>query len=351
MRYLQALAFIMLVVISVNSCERNDGNDRIDLINVVRDGATIPAYIYGNTNSKVFLIILHGGPGGNALEYRGGIYSDLLESDYAVVYTEQRSQGMAQGSFSEESMTVPNLAADVYGLNLALRSKYGEDVSIFLLGHSWGGMLGSQVMIDPLYQQAFKGWIDVDGAHDLPLTYKSAVRRIDEVAKEQILEVMDTIFWNNALETISEVDTSELVVDDFETVNALGYEGEAILQAAEILAPVDVDFALDALANSLFVNNLLTTFFSGNVANNTLYGNGLFEYSLSDELVNIEKPCLFLWGKYDMVVSSELAYDAFKRVGTSEKSIVIFERSGHSPMLQEGRFFAETIIDFIEEYR
>ncbi len=87
-----------------------------------------------------------------------------------------------------------------------------------------------------------------------------------------------------------------VISDDFEIVNALVYGGEAILQTAEILAPVDVDFALDALANSFFANNLLTTFFTGNVANNTLYNNGLVENSLTDELVKIEKPCLFLWG-------------------------------------------------------
>lgn len=351
MKYIRFFSFVIFIAIVVNSCESADGDNRIDLINVVRDGATIPAYIYGNTNSKVFLIILHGGPGSNALEYRGGIYSDLLESDYAVVYTEQRSQGMAQGSFSEESMTVPNLAADVYALNLSLQQKYGDDISVFLLGHSWGGMLGSQVMIDPVYQKAFKGWIDVDGAHDLPLTFKSAVRRIEAIALEQIAEGNDLTFWNEAIDTVTELDTVVLVEDEFQTINLLGYEAEATLLTAEVLDPVDLDFAIDALVNAVFVNNLLTTFVSRLNANSTLYDNGLFEYSLTNELEKIEQPCLFLWGKYDMVVSSELAYDAFSRVGTLDKSIVIFEKSGHSPMLHEGRLFAETIIDFIEQYR
>lgn len=337
--------------IFLSSCQKQDSEKSVDLINVVREGATIPAYIYGNTGSKTFIILLHGGPGGSGLEYRGGIYSEGLEEDYAVVYTDQRSQGMAQGNFSSDKLTVEFLAGDVYALALSLQKKYGDDINLFLLGHSWGGMLGTEVMVNPLYSSVFKGWIEVDGAHDFPLTFSSAVRKMDFIANEQLNLGNSENYWNDVLNTISDLDTTNQVIEDFSTINTLAFEAEATLTNDLVLSPIDLNFGIDQLGNSFFKNNFITSKVTGAIANNTFFSNGLFQYSLTEKIKTINKPTLLLWGRYDMVVSDELAFSAFNELQIQEKELFIFENSAHSPMVTEPRLFVSQVSAFVKRYR
>jgi N-methylhydantoinase B/oxoprolinase/acetone carboxylase alpha subunit len=48
-----------------------------------------------------------------------------------------------------------------------------------------------------------------------------------------------------------------------------------------------------------------------------------------------------------------MAEDAYNALGTavSEKSIVYFENSAHSPMIEENQAFSQAVITFIENYR
>ena len=64
-------------------------------------------------------------------------------------------------------------------------------------------------------------------------------------------------------------------------------------------------------------------------------------------------PSLLLWGKWDFVVSSTLGEEALKNLGTpdEDKSLVIFDRSGHSPMQAEPEKFVNAVLDFVEKYK
>ncbi len=43
------------------------------------------------------------------------------------------------------------------------------------------------------------------------------------------------------------------------------------------------------------------------------------------------------------------AQDSYDNLGSSEKELVIFENSGHSPMSTEPYLFAEEVIEFINQ--
>ncbi|MFK8046387.1 MAG: alpha/beta hydrolase, partial [Crocinitomicaceae bacterium] len=69
------------------------------------------------------------------------------------------------------------------------------------------------------------------------------------------------------------------------------------------------------------------------------------------DLNKITIPSQFLWGKYDFVVPPAVGVDAYNRVSSVNKEIIIFEKSGHSPMSNEPVKFANSIIDFVELYK
>ena len=59
---------------------------------------------------------------------------------------------------------------------------------------------------------------------------------------------------------------------------------------------------------------------------------------------------ILLWGKYDFVVPPQLGYDAEKLIGTTDKELVMYEFSDHSPMNGEGMAYAADILRFINDH-
>ena len=86
----------------------------------------MPLYIRGNGTSKVFIIVLHGGPGGHGLQYSLGEYADDLEADYAMVYWDQRGQGMSHGSYDKSDITLDVIVEDLRKVILLLKGMVGQ---------------------------------------------------------------------------------------------------------------------------------------------------------------------------------------------------------------------------------
>lgn len=101
--------------------------------------AIMPVQVKGNTNSKVLIITLHGGPGDSGIRDFGdnGMFKSL-EADYAMVYFDQRCAGLSQGNCDSKKLQVSDYVNDIDKLILVLEDMYGAHISIFILGHSWG---------------------------------------------------------------------------------------------------------------------------------------------------------------------------------------------------------------------
>ncbi len=329
------------------SCSSDDLSDLNEVIYVRHANADIPAHIYGNGTSETFIILLHGGPGGSGLDYRIGSYSERLEERYAVVYFDQRGQGMAQGNYDKDEVTVELMAADVDALARVLHHKYGNDIRLFLLGHSWGGTLGSTVMVTENYQQQYNGWIEVSGAHDLPQTYRGAIRQFQTIGSEQIQLGNNMSFWESSLTRVNELDTNTV---DFSYINKRAFEAEQKLNDDGFINDRDEENPFLPIKNLIFVNNIITTTIAGTTTAQQLVDNGLESYSVTDQLSSIQIPTLLIWGRYDLVVSPELGTTALNRIASLDKELVVFERSGHSPMITEPDRFVQVVSGFIDTH-
>lgn len=334
--------------------ESADPQDTYDVLYVSRDGAQMPAHIHGNVGSNTFIVLLHGGPGGTGLGYRIGNYHRRLEERFAVVYFDQRAQGMSQGNFNSSSVTVDNMVDDVKLLTDVLQHKYGEDISLFLMGHSWGGTLGTAFMSNTEYQSEYNGWIEVDGAHDFNLMFQSQKPMFESIGEAQIAEQNDVMFWTDALEEIGMIDFNDIQDEDIGTLNRLAFESEANLQAnSDLIASSDLEGedAWRIIESNFTINNQVVTSVTGGVTNSTLFDKGLWRRDYTGGMPDITIPTMLAWGRYDFVVPPTLAQQAFDLIGAEEKELWIFESSGHSPMLTEGDLFAERVINFVDLYR
>ena len=106
----------------------------------------MPFYIKRNENSKVFIIHLHGGPGGTIRPW--AYAGNAIHYNYNVVYLQQRGSGSATGPsyFAEESaVLLARMLNDLEVLIDTLHNIYDEEgapIKVFLSGESWGVYYG-----------------------------------------------------------------------------------------------------------------------------------------------------------------------------------------------------------------
>ncbi len=341
---LRVFTIICLLIFSVCT---PDPSRISDVVYVRNDDSDMPAYIYGNRHSKEFIVVLHGGPGGSGLEYRAGLFSEILEDRYVVVYWDQRGQGMSQGKYFPRNVTINQLTQDLHALVRVLRHKYGQSISIFLYGHSWGGTLGTNYLLTQNYQENISGWIESNGAHDILRLNQSALIMFQEIGAEQIALGHGVEEWERIIRQAKVISSSaEVTTAQGITINELAYEAEELLAKYGVISYVN-EVGLYGIHHP---TNFLTSLLSGAITN-YLLEEEVERYSATDRLHKITIPSLFLWGKYDFVVPPQLGIDAFARVSSTQKELVIFEKSGHSPMLNEPLEYTRKIVAFIDRHK
>jgi len=347
---IKRIVLLTLLVSSVIiSCKKEANvNQNMEETFYVRNGNTdMPAFVYGNGASNVFILVLHGGPGGNGLEYRAGSYAKKLEEKYAMVYWDQRHQGNSHGHLKEDDITIDAMVEDTHVLIKTLKKRYGNSISVFLLGHSWGGTLGSAYMVKNDYQHELAGWIEVDGAHDIPLLNIEVVKMIKTIGAEEVAAGRNVAEWEPMITYANSLDTANITFEQTGELNGYGHKIENLL--AEITTPAPMD---QGLMDYFFTSpgNPIQSSFAG-VFLPESFQKSVEKATYTDELSKITIPTLLQWGKYDFVVPPALGYSAFSKIGSANKYLKIYEHSAHSPMSNEPELFVNDIIEFIELYK
>jgi|AP12_2_1047962.scaffolds.fasta_scaffold32415_1 proline iminopeptidase len=109
-------------------------SDDPSLPRVEIDGYTFHSETFGDPNNPV-VIVLHGGPGG---DYRSLLGLQALADEYFVVFYDQRGSGLSE-RIPVEQITYQSMLEDLD----AFVDLYGNGQDVYLVGHSWGGMLAS----------------------------------------------------------------------------------------------------------------------------------------------------------------------------------------------------------------
>lgn len=337
--------FALTFLIFCTSCTKQD----TDLSNlsetffVRHKNADMPAHIYGNASEKVFLIILHGGPGGEGLGYRNSTMITEVEKNNAVVYFDQRGSGSSQGSYSEDDLSIELMAEDVLALAQVIRNKYGNDSKLFLMGHSWGGTLGPAVLLED--QNEFLGWIDVCGAHNHAGLFDAYQEVLTNSANEQIALGNSIEYWEHILAEVQSIDTYS--IDNQLKLNRFALSVDDILVKDNIINEPVFDISEDTPKS----NGLVDLWNLRNIGLIFDYQKGLNQLSYKDRLPEITIPSLVMWGKYDHTIPLEFAYEAYDHLGSDDKELFILERSAHGPMSTEPELFAEKLVEFINAHK
>ncbi len=301
----------------------------------------MPAYVYGNASNNIFILTLHGGPGGNSLRLRNGQWNETLEEKYAMVYWDQRGSGMSQGNLNKENLNFREMKEDLKAMTALLKHKYGEDITLFLLGHSWGTMLGGGFLAEENNQDNFNGWISIASIYDWCNTIKDLVPAYTKIASEQIEAGNNTVYWNEILTLAADTDTTRC--DDVR-LNNEGPTATSILESQGI-----INNALGGFNGDFYLNNFITTTFNKAGTNDFLFNEFPFDdYDLSEKLSKIKIPSTVIHGKYDLNLALRTGQTYFELLGSKNKTFYTFDKSAHVPFHSETERTEEILIEFIE---
>lgn len=341
----KAIFITIGLLMSLSSCKKETQASQ-DQFTLRNQGADMPVWVEGNPNSNILLVFLHGGPGGDGQIYNTYLTgcSEALEQQYRVVYWDQRGSGNSAGHFTQEEQTVSSFIDDLDKLVDLLHFKYGNDKGIVLLGHSWGGTLGTGYLLDPTRQAKIKAWIEVDGAHNF-LGMPEIIRAFEKIGQEQIQANQFSNQWQSYMEYCRDIDSLNPKDEEISTVNQFGFEAESLLTQSGAIVQ-------ESGTTAAFKHNFRGSFSSTTAKLNSATTNfALFDElkqtDYSNQLSDIQIPSLFLWGKYDLVVPLELGEQAYSKCGAQRKNLHVFEHSGHSPMINEMESFVNQVTTWI----
>jgi len=334
------LFILFIVILDFASCNDQFLNDEYkggDWFYLENAGAVMPVWVTGNKLSNVFVIYLHGGPGNTSLDAAISPVHRSLQNDYALVYYDQRGSGGAQGNAKPDSFTVEQFVEDLQKIVYVIRHKYNNP-TIFLMGHSWGGGLGTAYLLDTRNQQYISGWIGSASAHNLEEGMKLSWAWVKDKANERINTGLDADYWKKELEWYN---TASCTWDNFmnrhannvDKLNGYYYNPSNRKDFSRWTSPLPILFFLN---NS----NVQKTF-------------NLEKFNLSSQMYKIKIPSVIIWGRHDGILPVELAQNAYDNLGTNRenKYLYIFEKSAHSTQNEEPDLFVDIVTEFIEKYR
>lgn len=353
MKLLNSLALLVINML-LFSCEKFETSSEADTFFYVKNkGTELPVWVKGNTASGKFVIYINGGPGATSIDVaRADMFnwSEDLESNFAMVYYDQRGCGNAQGNNDVKNLTVKQYVDDLDKIISVLRARYNQP-QVYLLGASFGGFIGANYLLTDTLQKKISGWISVDGAYNFDFDLSWQYRRtfLINLAKEELAKGNKTEHWTKALEWTNqnaEISTRE---QKNEWRSYIGWPGEIIIP--EELASLSLRQYMGIGFFSSY--NPFPAYLSSNLE---LVNDRLNEDAEGTNLItavsDITIPSLLLWGRYDDLIVPEEGLDVFKNFGTveSDKFYTILPNSSHEPYISDPENFSRVVIDFVNKY-
>jgi pimeloyl-ACP methyl ester carboxylesterase len=339
------IPFIIVINFSCQKEKISNGANIKDHFFLQSEGVSMPIHVFGNMTSNKILFIIHGGPGDFALGYRNDEVANTVEREFAVVYWDQRFAGGSQGNSGSSDINL--FKSDLKKVVQLVKSRYGNDKQLYIFGHSWGGFLTPYFLEEGTNQELFKGWIQVDGAHNY---YKN-----DSLTKEMLL-----YYGNREITANKNKDKWQTIVDycnahayneSFDVAVTLNsYAGKAESYLDEVINK------RGSIVNQLLQfgeNNMPITSAVSNVYNSTFIkkiDRQAYSVPISENLYKLKLPTLLLWGKYDFVCPPGLIKDIRNNISSTDITEKIFENSGHSPMANEGTAFWRAVVDWVKTH-
>jgi len=341
--------FIFMIIILITGCQKEKisfSDNASDVFYVENEGAAMRVLVQGNTSSKTFILIIHGGPGAGAFFYDTKFITQNIGDKYALVYWDQRNAGASQGANNGENLHLNVMVNDLKKVITVLKFRYGEDMSLFLLGHSFGGMIAADFVTSSDNQYMIKGLINVDGSHNYPLNDTLTREKLLSVGQYEVSQNRNIDKWTPIL-NYCEAHKGNFSFEESQQLEIYSTDAENYIDSIKhinIVSQVLRYMISDKYPLTAMITNLI-------YSEDSNFNKELAVTQFSTSLSKVTIPVLLLWGKYDFTCPVALGEDFFNRISSTDKSMVISSKSGHYMILQDKDFFCNEINAFVQTHR
>jgi pimeloyl-ACP methyl ester carboxylesterase len=297
-------------------------------------------FIRSIDQNNPILLFLHGGPGAPLLGMSSSRkYDAELINHFTVVHWDQRGAGKSfNRDIPIDSMTLDRFVEDCNELIDYLRNRF-QTQKVFIVAHSGGTVIGIKTAYKyPEKVHAYVGVAQVVNEYD---QQKASYNFIIEEAKKAgdlgIQKSMKTIgpppykSPKKFLKMAGYVDKyggfmhsksmKDLIILTFNFLTSPEY---SLSEGIRTFRNKGFDFTINTMWEELKNVNL------------------------TKEIQSIKVPIYFFEGKYDMTTPTKVVEKFYSNLGAEKgKKLLIFENSGHMPMMEEKERYEELLIDVV----
>ena len=309
-----------------------DGIDTLERVHV--GGIDQWIEIRGESEKNPILLFIHGGPG-SAFMPVARTFQDPWEKSFTVVQWDQRGAGKTYSSNSKDvqrsTMHIDRMHADTLEMVNYLRKRFGRE-KIFVLGHSWGSILGLKLAHD--HPELLYAYIGVgqatDAAQNEVVLYKDSM---DEARRTQNKDAI------KALTGIAPYPSPNIT---FKQIRIMREWSSTLIGPRQsddsALGPKTIFLAPEySLLNDL-------DWFRGQFFSVDTLLSDLSKVNFADLGYDYRVPIFFLEGRHDPFTPSAVARDFFDKMNNPDKHFEWFENSGHFPFLEEPQRFTDALV-------
>lgn len=278
----------------------------------------------GKNRAAPLLVYVHGGPGMTATPFLR-TYNEKLEDDFLVVYWEQRGTSNSYSeSLDPEAFTIDRITEDLGNLVDQLTQEF-KQTKVLLVGHSWGTIPAlAYAATSPKKVAAY-------------IAVSQTVNQIesDTMGYEWALEQARERGYDKSVKKLKDLGPPPYSIDEFVTqrkqVNFLG---------GGMVEPIsDLKAAWIALKTPEFSWPKLGSLVDGIQFSGAALWGEQQQFDAISRYPILDVPIYFLVGRYDRIISSELAEKYFESVNAPYKELFWFENSAHAPQFEEPELF------------
>lgn len=283
--------------------------------------------IRGHNIDNPLMLFLHGGPGYSeiALAY---LYGREIEEHFTIVHWDQRGTGKSYSrKISKETMNVEQFISDTHELTKILIKRFKKE-KIYLIGHSWGSLLG--VLVAHRFPEDYYAFIGIGQLINLNenerISYEfvlnEAIKRNNKIAIQELESIKPYTGLNTKKRLIQ-----RKWLKQFGGATQGPYKRIAMGIGSPEYSFIDI---IKLIKGILFSFKYLW--------------NDLFNYNLMDMVHELQLPVYFFTGKNDYNTPFELSERYFKLLKAPKKEYIYFEESTHAPNFEENKKYNEILI-------
>lgn len=344
--FLLSLITVFLVITSCQKEKITLGTNVSESFYLENNKASMRVLVEGNTLSRIFIVFVHGGPGEGAFIYNTDYITNNIEDKYAFVFWDERNSGASQGTTNGRYLTLAQMTDDLKKVIQVIKVRYGQSSAVFILGHSFGGLLTSSFITTGNNQFMAKGWIFADGSHNYPLNDTLTRQMLLTVGQEQLSLNKNKAQWEEIV-SYCNTHTGNFSFDESGQMEVYATEAENYIDEVTKVNSWAI-LTNNAVKYKWPLTSMLMNYLYSSEA---AFNKDLATTEFSSSLYKVTLPVLILFGKYDFVCPEGLGDDLYNHISSTDKKIVISPISGHNIMLQDEVLFCREVNEFIGLHR